>query len=53
MNVLLNAVGVYQNESYVDVQCLENVIFDVPIIVIVAKCGRYVLLSPAFTFLIT
>lgn len=49
----MNVVGGYQNESYVDVQCLESAIFDVPIILSVAKCGRYVLLSPAFPFLIT
>lgn len=54
MNVFQNLVGVYQNESYVgDVQCLENVIFDTPVIVSVAKGGRYVLLSPAFPFLMT
>lgn len=35
----------YLKESYVgDVQCLENVIFDVPIIVSVANDGRYDLL---------
>lgn len=43
-----------QNESYVgDVQCLENVIYDVPTIVSVANDKRDVMLSPAYLFLMT